>query len=194
MIFSCNISIILDSGPWLTSPDRTTGIGKTIDAYLTSSLSLPAQVIHLLFSANRWEVMLEVRGLLKAGTTVLIDRYAYSGAAYSAAKGIEGLDLMWAWAADVGLPRPDVIIFLDLKEEEAAQRADWGAERYETKEMQRAVRLQFEQLWACKGVGNVVRVNAGDAMEVVESKILDEVLKVWEEPLSEVESLKKLVI
>lgn len=32
---------------------------------------------------------------LSAGKTLVVDRYAYSGAAFTAAKGIPGLDLAW---------------------------------------------------------------------------------------------------
>ena len=32
---------------------------------------------------------------LSAGKTLVVDRYAYSGAAFTAAKGIVGLDLAW---------------------------------------------------------------------------------------------------
>ena len=32
---------------------------------------------------------------LSAGQTLVVDRYAYSGAAFTAAKGIPGLDLEW---------------------------------------------------------------------------------------------------
>ena len=35
---------------------------------------------------------------LAAGTTVVCDRYAYSGVAFTAAKGIPGLDLDWCKA------------------------------------------------------------------------------------------------
>ena len=36
--------------------DRTTVIGKMINEYLTSQSELDDHVIHLLFSANRWEL------------------------------------------------------------------------------------------------------------------------------------------
>jgi hypothetical protein len=35
--------------------DRTTPIGQMIDSYLKSQLDMDDHVIHLLFSANRWE-------------------------------------------------------------------------------------------------------------------------------------------
>ena len=38
-------------------PDRTTPIGKMIDAYLRSQSELDDRAIHLLFSANRWELV-----------------------------------------------------------------------------------------------------------------------------------------
>ena len=37
-------------------PDRTTPIGKMIDSYLRSQSDLDDRAIHLLFSANRWEL------------------------------------------------------------------------------------------------------------------------------------------
>ncbi len=35
--------------------DRTTPIGQMIDSYLKSQVDMDDHVIHLLFSANRWE-------------------------------------------------------------------------------------------------------------------------------------------
>ncbi len=44
----------------ITNPratDRSTPIGQMIDAYLKSSVEMEDHVIHLLFSANRWEAV-----------------------------------------------------------------------------------------------------------------------------------------
>lgn len=38
-------------------PDRTTPIGQMIDSYLKSQAQMDDHVIHLLFSANRWEAV-----------------------------------------------------------------------------------------------------------------------------------------
>ena len=46
--------------------------------------------IHLLFSANRWEVAKSIREKLNAGITLVVDRYAYSGVAFTSAKA--GMD------------------------------------------------------------------------------------------------------
>lgn len=47
------------------------------------------------------------------------DRYAYSGVAYSSAKG---LDTQWCKSGDVGLPQPDLVVYLDMSPEQAAAR------------------------------------------------------------------------
>ncbi len=39
---------------------------------------------------------------LRAGVTLVVDRYAYSGVAFTAAKGLPGLDRGWCMAPDTG--------------------------------------------------------------------------------------------
>jgi dTMP kinase len=109
-------------------PNRTTPTGKIINEYLSSSASsLDDHSIHLLFSANRWEAASSIANLLKEGTHIVCDRYAYSGVAFSASKMNHDcsksiLDLEWCKAPDRGLPAPDCVIFLDLSPEQAEQR------------------------------------------------------------------------
>lgn len=124
-----------------------------IDAYLKSQAALEDHVIHLLFSANRWEAVSTMTALLAAGTTVLCDRYYHSGIVYSAAKQNPALPLTWARAPEVGLPRPDLVLFLDLDEAQAQARGGWGGEAYEKAEMQRRVRALF---WALSRGGEPV--------------------------------------
>ena len=145
--------------------DRTTPIGQMIDSYLKSQVEMDDHVIHLLFSANRWEARYSpahtsatppacrssadtcqsktIASLLSAGVTVLCDRYYYSGIVYSAAKQNPSLPLAWARAPEVGLPRPDLVLFLDLDENQARARGGWGGEAYEKAGMQRRVRELF---------------------------------------------------
>ncbi|KAL2265918.1 hypothetical protein VTJ83DRAFT_5270 [Remersonia thermophila] len=124
-------------------PDRTTPIGQMIDSYLKSQVDMDDHVIHLLFSANRWEAAKTISTLLSSGVTVLCDRYYYSGIVYSAAKQNPSLTLSWARSPEVGLPRPDLVLFLDLDESQARLRGGWGGEAYEKVEMQRRVRELF---------------------------------------------------
>ncbi|KAI9898778.1 hypothetical protein N3K66_007138 [Trichothecium roseum] len=124
-------------------PDRTTVIGQMIDGYLKSDVEMDDHVIHLLFSANRWEAAKTMETLLSAGTSILCDRYSHSGVAYSAAKRNPSLPLSWARAPERGLPRPDLVLFLDLPASEARRRGGFGEEVYEREGMQRRVREIF---------------------------------------------------
>ncbi|KAI1138610.1 thymidylate kinase-domain-containing protein [Hypoxylon sp. FL0543] len=124
-------------------PDRTTPIGQMIDSYLKGETEVEDHVIHLLFSANRWEAAKKIKAELEAGRTIICDRFYHSGIVYSAAKNIKSLSLSWAKAPEVGLPRPDMVLFLDLEEEVARERGGWGGEVYEKGEMQRRVRDLF---------------------------------------------------
>lgn len=70
----------------LSFPDRSTQTGKVIDAYLKNECKLDDHAIHLLFSANRWENVDKMKSLLNDGVTLIVDRYSYSGIAFSAIK------------------------------------------------------------------------------------------------------------
>ncbi|KIY71805.1 thymidylate kinase [Cylindrobasidium torrendii FP15055 ss-10] len=150
-------------------PDRTTAIGKMIDAYLKSQADIDDHAIHLLFSANRWESVSKILKLLEEGTTILCDRYAFSGIAFSASKG---LPFDWCKTPDVGLPEPDMVLFLDVSPEVAQERGGYGEERYEKEEMQKRVREEFVRVRDCGG--RSLRwevVNAGRAKDQVELDI-----------------------
>lgn len=104
-------------------PDRTTLVGDLINRYLQSNSELDDRAVHLLFSANRWESAPQLeKYLLQEQMTVVCDRYAYSGVAFSSAKPSLANDLGWCQACDIGLPAPDAVIFLDLTQDEAEKR------------------------------------------------------------------------
>ena len=102
-----------------------------------------------------------MEGKLLDGVTLIVDRYSYSGVAFSAAKGIPGMDTRWCWAPEIGLPRPDAVLFMTLTPEEAQARGGFGEERYETVERQAAVRgvfstLQDDSYWRVIDAGRSV--------------------------------------
>jgi aspartyl-tRNA synthetase len=129
-------------------PARETFLGKTIDGYLKNSISLPDETIHLLFSANRWETVDSLLAELNKGTDIVCDRYAYSGIAYSAAKG---LDFEWCRNPDRGLPQPDLVLYMKVSPDVARQRGGYGEERYEKEEFQAKVGEQFMRLAGSEG-------------------------------------------
>jgi len=128
----------------LAFPNRNNpSTGTLINHYLKGETPLTFHAAHLIFSANRWEHAAEIERLLSVGTTVILDRYVDSGIAFSVAAG---LDLDWCRHADVGLPMPDVVFFLDLDPEEAETREGYGTERYENMDFQRKVRDAYHAL------------------------------------------------
>lgn len=98
-----------------------------------------------------------------------MDRYSYSGAVYSAAKANPTLSLEWAWQPELGLPRPDICLFLSISAEEAAKRGGYGAERYENEAMQTRVRELFRTLFERQK--DVCIVNAGKSLVEVSQDI-----------------------
>ncbi|KAI4628247.1 hypothetical protein J4E80_002385 [Alternaria sp. BMP 0032] len=156
-------------------PDRTTPIGQMINSYLSGQSDQDDHVIHLLFSANRWEAVPSIQADLAAGTTIIVDRYYYSGCVYSAAKQNPSMSLEWCRKPEVGLPRPDLCLFLDISADDAAKRGGYGTEKYERKEMQDRVRELFETMMQKKEGEDFVRIDAGESMTDVAAKIRQEV-------------------
>ncbi|KAF5377011.1 hypothetical protein D9757_007718 [Collybiopsis confluens] len=138
-------------------PDRATPIGQMIDSYLRSQSDLDDHVVHLLFSANRWELASTIISYLNQGKIVLCDRYAFSGIAFSVAKSLPTevesppsdlppITLPWARAPDASLPAPDLTLFLDIAPQVARVRGGYGEERYEKEDLQRRVRSVFGEI------------------------------------------------
>ncbi|KAM6938940.1 thymidylate kinase [Lycodopsis pacificus] len=149
-------------------PDRTTTIGQLISAYLEKKSDLEDHTVHLLFSANRWELVPLMKKKLEQGITLVVDRYAFSGVAFTSAK--PGFCLDWCMKPDVGLPKPDVVMFLQLSPAEAALRGQFGEERYETSVFQRVVQQKFEQLRKDPSVNWQV-IDASQSVEDVHENI-----------------------
>ncbi len=74
---------------------------------------------------------------------MILDRYAYSGVVYSASKG---LDLEWCKHSDIGLPEPDIVLYMDISEEICAQRNKFGEEIFERVEFQKKVKSNYMKL------------------------------------------------
>lgn len=162
-------------------PERSTPIGGLINQYLTDrSFDLPPQSIHLLFSANRWEVNAKIRSLLESGKHVVLDRYVYSGVAYSAAKQVPGMDISWCLNPDKGLVKPDLTLFLSNQDSSSLQDRDgYGEERYEKAAFQKKVRETFFQVFDAIPDDNRVIVDVtGKSIEQVFDTVMPLVRKV----------------
>eukprot|EP00978_Attheya_sp_CCMP212_P017343 scaffold46146_cov51-Attheya_sp.AAC.4 len=157
----------------LRFPDRTTSVGQLIDGYLRSGMDVDDRAVHLLFSANRWEAAPQLTQTLSDGNSIVCDRYAYSGVAFSSAKSqIDGtgkdLSINWCQGPDMGLPAPDAVIFLDLSQDEAEKRGGYGGERYEKRDLQIRVRQRFAELQAMDEKEGQVPWHIVDASKSIE--------------------------
>ena len=121
-------------------PNRETDIGSLIDKYLKNEIKMSDRAIHLLFSANRWEIIDEIKSKLNDGVSIIMDRYVYSGIAYSLAKG--NLDYEWCMSCDKGLPKPDFIYFLNSD----FCKENFDEEIYEEVEFQKRVCEEYSKL------------------------------------------------
>jgi dTMP kinase len=148
------LAAALPNSLFMSFPNRTTQIASMIDAYLKSSLNLDDYSVHLLFSANRWECRSQILNAIHNGQDVVLDRYSFSGIAYSAAKG---LDLNWCLCPEKGLPKPDVIFFIRISPQVAKERAEYGGERYERIEFQEKVAEKYDEVM--KNMENCVVVD-----------------------------------
>lgn len=52
----------------------------------------------------------------------------------------------WCKTPDKGLPKPDLVIFLDIDVEKASKRSQYGEEKYEKKEFQKKVLESFQKI------------------------------------------------
>jgi dTMP kinase len=112
----------------LSFPDYTTPIGAEIGRALHGGHDYPADVMQLMYVANRHERRAEMTGLLDQGVILVCDRYIASSIAYGEAQGLDA-----AWLADIQrfLPRPDLTILLDIAPETAVRRKASGRDKYE---------------------------------------------------------------
>jgi dTMP kinase len=85
------------------------------------------------------------------------------------------MSLDWCRHPEVGLPQPDLCIFLDISAEDAAKRGGYGTEKYEKKEMQDRVRELFEILMQKKDGEEMVTIDAGASLEDVQNRVKEEV-------------------
>ena len=92
-------------------PNYTTPLGKHLKAYLNGKIHLDFHSTHLLYAANKWEVADGLIHRLERGETAIVNRYTPSNLAYGVA---HGLPRSWLVSLEEGLPKPSVVVVLDI--------------------------------------------------------------------------------
>jgi dTMP kinase len=112
----------------LSFPDYATAIGTELGRALHGERDYAADVMQLLYVANRYEMKQKLDAWLASGMVVLCDRYTASSVAYGEAQGLDP-----RWLADIQrfLPAADLTILLDIAPDVAAGRKQSGRDRYE---------------------------------------------------------------
>jgi dTMP kinase len=109
-------------------PDYETPIGIELRQALAGERDFSAEVMQLLYVANRFEYKPRLESWLAAGDIVVCDRYRASSVAYGESQGLDA-----AWLEDIQrfLPPADITVLLDIAPETAVARKSVGRDRYE---------------------------------------------------------------
>ena len=113
---------------FLSFPDYETHIGIEIDKVLHHERDYAADVMQLLYIANRYEYRPRIEQWLQSGVIVVCDRYLASSIAYGEAFGLDP-----SWLADVQkyLPQPGLTLVLDIPPAASLARKQLERDRYE---------------------------------------------------------------
>ncbi|MDO8836117.1 MAG: dTMP kinase [Vicinamibacterales bacterium] len=125
-------------GPWFDHqgvrveligfPDYSTTIGAEIGEALRGRRQFSAEVMQLLYVANRHEWKQAIDTWTGEGRAVICDRYLASSVAYGEA---QGLDPAWLTLIQATLPQPVVTVLLDIAPAAAAARKRENRDRFE---------------------------------------------------------------
>jgi dTMP kinase len=109
-------------------PDYTTAIGCEIGRALQGERQYEADVMQLLYVANRYEYRPRIAAAIEKGGLIVCDRYLASSIAYGEA---QGLDAQWLEDIQVHLPQPSLTVLLDIPPDASLQRKQLARDRYE---------------------------------------------------------------
>jgi dTMP kinase len=155
-------------------PDYGTTIGEEIARALQGEREYGADVMQLLYIANRYERKPDLQRWLEGGLVLVCDRYVASSVAYGEA---QGLDPLWLMEVQKFLPAPSLTIMLDIAPETAVQRKAVDRDRYERDlAMQARVRDSYrrqaaEQNWIRLDGERPKDIIAADVFNAVASRL-----------------------
>jgi dTMP kinase len=149
----------------LSFPDYDTVIGAEIGRALRGERHYGADVMQLLYVANRYEYKPHVIEAMQAGTILVCDRYLASSVAYGEA---QGLDRAWLIEIQKYLPQPDVTILLDIPPEASVRRKSKDRDRYE---QDQALLARVRDSYLRQAAGGWVRIDADRDRDAVAADV-----------------------
>jgi dTMP kinase len=156
-------------------PDYGTSIGEEIARALQGERDYGADVMQLLYVANRYERKPDLQRWLEGGLILVSDRYVASSIAYGEAFG---LDAAWLKEIQKFLPPPSLTIVLDIAPETAVRRKAVDRDRFERDlALQQRVRDSYQRQatteanWVVIDGEQSKETIAGEVFSVVASRL-----------------------
>jgi dTMP kinase len=151
----------------LSFPTYESSIGKEIYEGLHGGRDYGADVMQLLYVANRYEKAPDIQGWLRNDAVVICDRYLASSVAYGEA---QGLDANWLTEMQRFLPQPDLSILLDIAPETAAARKAANRDKYE-RDLKMLSRVRESYLRQAEA-GGWLRLDAARAKDAIAADVI----------------------
>jgi dTMP kinase len=160
----------------LSFPDYQTVIGAEIGRALRGEREYTADVMQLLYVANRYERKGAIVREKESGAILVCDRYLASSVAYGEA---HGLDATWLTDIQKYLPQPDITFLLDIAPDVSARRKTVDRDRYE-RDLALLSRVRDSYLrqshaagWVRLDAARIPELIAADVYDVVGEKLGD---------------------
>jgi dTMP kinase len=154
----------------LSFPDYDTEIGAEIGRALRGERHYGADVMQLLYVANRYEYKQEITDAREAGAILVFDRYLASSVAYGEA---QGLDRVWLVEIQKFLPQPDVTILLDIPPAASARRKSTDRDTYE---QDLALLARVRESYLKQAAGGWARIDADRDRDAVAADVFSAIV------------------
>lgn len=105
-----NLNNIGEKTEYMSFPNINTNIGKIIDGCLKGNLKFHPKIVHLIMSANRWEMQSIIKEKINQNINIVLDTYYISGMVYS--RALNGINDELFTTTEIGLIKPDITILL----------------------------------------------------------------------------------
>lgn len=172
--FLKTLHIVNNKSVVVAFPQRNTPSGRLLNKHLKTKQIQTCRshmaATHILFEYDRYIYANKIKQYINAGINVICDRWAYSGAAYSIAKG---LDPDWCLSTSKYLPPVDVLIYIDVPLKVAMSRIQ-GCEVYENNLFLKKVKACYDTvLTKTKDCDVIIRIDGSKSLNNVRIEIIN---------------------
>lgn len=145
-----------------------------VKSYLAHGTAADGRLLTLLSAADRRRNIVEVvEPALAAGGTVICDRYVFSTLAFNVERGVDALSIV---RYNVDIPKPDLIVFLDLEPKivlDRIMKRDKGNLAYEERDFSHVTRVRENFLAIAALDPDIVVLDATESADTIERRILE---------------------